>query len=69
MSTFLSRLCQGFEGAQCQVPLRGCDTVTCENQGVCISSRGRNYCECPLDVEGQACNRGEMVDMCKDVLL
>ena len=49
----------GFEGDECEMPVKGCSGVTCKNGGTCISSGGHNYCECPVDKEGHDCDRGE----------
>ncbi|KAI0224389.1 hypothetical protein LSAT2_024605 [Lamellibrachia satsuma] len=53
--------CERFQGAQCETPVKGCDGVTCKNNGRCISSGGCNYCECPMDKEGHDCDRVTLV--------
>ncbi|KAK2180165.1 hypothetical protein NP493_454g00003 [Ridgeia piscesae] len=47
----------GFQGDECETPVKGCSGVTCKNSGTCISSGGHNYCECPVDKEGHDCDR------------
>jgi hypothetical protein len=45
-SSFMCQCVYGYEGTYCQLENDLCDNITCENEGICVSSYLSWSCEC-----------------------
>jgi EYS protein len=45
----------GYTGKNCEVKLHQCDTVSCENNALCLIEDGVTVCYCVPDYHGDRC--------------
>ena len=54
-SCFSCQCAEGYVGILCDVAVRSCDAMKCQNEGVCRQEKGGAVCVCKSGYTGEFC--------------